>query len=110
MTSGGGDSDPDWSPDRRRIAFVRQDPGKRSSSLYVIRRDGGGLQRLTRGEQVVSMPAWRGDGRMLAYAASPLAGGSFDIWTVAPDGGTPRRVLDRPGRADRARLHRGRAR
>ena len=96
VTSGGGDSDPDWSPDRRRIAFVRQDPGKRSSSLYVIRRDGGGLQRLTRGEQVVSMPAWRGDGRLLAYSASPLAGGSFDVWTVPPDGGPPRRVLDGP--------------
>ena len=50
ITSGGGDSDPDWSPDRRQIAFVRQEPGKRSSSLYVIRRDGGGLQRLTRGD------------------------------------------------------------
>ena len=96
VTSGGGDSDPDWSPDRRRIAFARQDPGKRSSSLYVIRRDGGALQRLTRGEEVVSMPAWRGDGRMLAYSASPLAGGSFDVWTVAPDDGTPRRVLEGP--------------
>ena len=25
VTSGGGDSDPDWSPDRRQIVFVRQD-------------------------------------------------------------------------------------
>ena len=86
---------------------MRQDPGKRSSSLYVIRRDGGGLQRLTRGDQVVSLPAWRGDGRLLAFSASPLAGGSFDVWTVAPDGGPPRRVLERTGRADRARLHAG---
>jgi hypothetical protein len=96
VTSGRGDSDPDWAPDRRRIAFVRQDPGKRSSSLYVIRRDGGGLQRLTRGEQVVTMPAWRGDGRLLAYAASPLAGGSFDVWTIGVDGGTPRLAASGP--------------
>ena len=96
VTSGGTDSDPDWSPDRRRIAFVRQDPDRRSSSLYVIRRDGGGLQRLTRGEQVVAMPAWRGDGRLLAYAASPLAGGSFDVWTIAVDGGTPRLAASGP--------------
>ena len=87
ITTEGVDTDPDWSPDRRRIAFVRQDVGKRSSSLYVIRRDGGGLQRLTRGEQVVAMPAWSGDGRRIAYAASPLAGGSFDIWSVSLDGG-----------------------
>jgi hypothetical protein len=96
ITSGGGDSDPDWSPDWRRIAFVRQDPGKRSSSLYVIRRDGGGLQRLTRVPQVVSMPAWRGDGRLLAFSASPLAGGSFDVWTVSPDGGPARSALRGP--------------
>ena len=97
ITSGGGDSDPDWSPDRRRIAFVRQDPGARTSSLYVIRRDGGGLQRLTRAPQVVSLPAWRGDGRLLAFSASPLAGGSFDIWTVAPNGSAQaQRVLSGP--------------
>ncbi|HUP32981.1 MAG TPA: lysyl oxidase family protein [Gaiellaceae bacterium] len=92
ITSTGLDGEPDWSPDHRRIAFVRQDAGKRSSSLYVIRRDGGGVVRLTRGEQVVAMPAWRGDGRLVAYAASPLAGGSFDIWTVDPAGGEPQRV------------------
>jgi hypothetical protein len=86
------DSEPDWSPDRRRIAFVRQARGARSSSLWLVRRDGGGLVRLTEGDEVVTMPAWRGDGRLIAYAASPLAGGSFDIWTVDLDGGKPRRV------------------
>ncbi len=85
------DTEPDWSPDRRRIAFVRQDRAARTSSLWVIRRDGGGLLRLTRGNEVVAMPAWRGDGRLIAYAASPVAGGSFDIWTVDLDGGAPRR-------------------
>jgi Lysyl oxidase/WD40-like Beta Propeller Repeat len=84
------DAEPDWSPDHRRIVFVRQDAGKRSSSLYVVRRDGGGLMRLTRGEQVVAMPAWAPDGRRIAYAASPLAGGSFDIWTVDAAGGRPK--------------------
>src|SRR5918994_651678 len=96
ITTSGNDTEPDWSPDRRRIAFVRQDGGKRSTSLYVVRRDGGGLQRLTRGDQVVAMPAWRGDGRLLAYAASPLAGGSFDIWVVDPAGGKPRRIATGP--------------
>jgi dipeptidyl aminopeptidase/acylaminoacyl peptidase len=96
VTSGGGDSDPDWSPDRRRIAFVRHDPGKRSSSLYVIRRDGSDLVRLTGGDQVVSGPAWSGDGLRIAYAAGPLAGGSFDIWTTRLEGGAPQRVAKGP--------------
>jgi hypothetical protein len=42
------------------------------------------------------MPAWSGDGRRLAFAASPLAGGSFDIWTISREGGPPRRVADGP--------------
>ena len=96
ITTEGTDTEPDWSPDRRRIAFVRQDRGKRSTSLFVVRRDGGGLQRLTSGDEVVAMPAWRGDGRLLAYAASPLAGGSFDIWTIDPAVGRPRRVAGGP--------------
>ena len=96
VTSGGADSEPDWSPDRRRIAFVRQGPGTRSSSLYVIRRDGSDLVRLTRGDEVVTGPVWSGDGLRLAYAASPLAGGSFDIWTTRLEGGTPQRVAQGP--------------
>jgi hypothetical protein len=84
------DGEPDWSPDHRRIAFVRQEPGRRASSVWVVRRDGRALLRLTGGDQVVSMPAWSPDGRTIAFAASPLAGGSFDIWTVPARGGHAR--------------------
>ncbi len=42
------------------------------------------------------MPAWRGDGRRIAFAASPLAGGSFDIWVVGIEGGAPTRVAGGP--------------
>ena len=96
LTRGGGDSDPDWSPDRRRIAFVRQELGQSTSSLYVIRRDGSDLVRLTRGDQVVTGPAWSGDGLRIAYAAGPPLGGSFDIWTTRLEGGAPQRVAEGP--------------
>ena len=36
------------------------------------------------------MPAWSPDGQTIAYAASPLSGGSFDIWGVAARGGSAR--------------------
>ncbi len=91
------DSAPDWSPDRRRIVFVRQGVGERGSSLYVVRRDGGELRLLTTGERVVAMPAWSPDGKRIAFASSPLAGGSFDIWVVDADGGRPRRVTSTAG-------------
>jgi hypothetical protein len=42
------------------------------------------------------MPAWRGDGRRIAFAASPLTGGSFDIWVVGVAGGAPTRVASGP--------------
>jgi hypothetical protein len=90
------DGEPDWSPDHRRIAFVRQEPGRRGSSLWVVRRDGRALLRLSRGPQVVSMPAWSPDGTTIAYAASPLAGGSFDIWSVPARGGRPKLVHGGP--------------
>jgi hypothetical protein len=90
------DGEPDWSPDHRRVVFVRQELGRRSSSLWVVRRNGGGAFRLTRGQEVVAMPAWSPDGKTIAFAASPLAGGSFDIWTVPARGGRATRVLSGP--------------
>jgi hypothetical protein len=96
VTELGRDSEPDWSPDGRRVAFVRQDANGRSSSLYVVRRDGGGLVRLTEGAQVVAMPAWSGDGQRIAYAASPLEGGSFDIWVVPVESGKPKLLAAGP--------------
>jgi len=86
------DTSPDWSPDQRRIVFVRQEPEERGSNLYVVRRDGGEVRQLTTGERVVAMPAWSPDGKRIAFASSPLTGGSFDIWVVAAEGGSPRRA------------------
>lgn len=83
------DTEPDWSPDGRRVAFVRQEAGRRTSSLYVVRRDGSDLERLTGAQQVVAQPAWSSDGRRIAYAASPIAGGSFDVYVISLDGGRP---------------------
>lgn len=83
------DTHPDWSPDRRRIVFSRQPPSGRGSEIWVVRRDGGGLRRLTRGFVDVQ-PAWAPDGRRIAFARSPVSGGSFDVFVVASRGGTPR--------------------
>ena len=85
------DSQPDWSPDGRRVVFVRQQPRSPASSLYVVRRDGGAVERLTPPGEVAIMPAWSPDGRRIAYATSPLAGGSFDIWVVDLATGRTRR-------------------
>ncbi len=51
-----GDS-PDWSPDGKRIAFIRL---RGTSWVYVMNADGSGQTNLTRHEDVNdSEPAWR---------------------------------------------------
>ena len=54
--------------------------------------------RLTNGSETVDvMPAWSPDGQRIAYASSPVAGGSFDVFVVGARGGEPRRAAGGPG-------------
>jgi Lysyl oxidase/WD40-like Beta Propeller Repeat len=90
------DTAPDWSPDRRRVAFSRQRPGSRASALMTVRRDGGGLRQLTSGLRVDTQAAWSPDGQRIAFASAPLAAGTFDIRVVAARGGDSRVLVGGP--------------
>ena len=46
---------PVWSPDGRRIAFVRTDARNEDSTIYVMNDDGTGVVKLTEG----ASPAWQ---------------------------------------------------
>ncbi|MDX6438280.1 MAG: hypothetical protein QOF45_863 [Gaiellaceae bacterium] len=80
-------STPVWSPDGRRIAFVRSDINE--LGIYVVGRDGGGLRRLATGSE----PSWSPDGSRIAFGAG--AGPTSAIFTVRLDG-SDRRQLTRP--------------
>jgi dipeptidyl aminopeptidase/acylaminoacyl peptidase len=80
-------SDPQWSPDGRRVAYLRDD------AVRMIEADGSRDQVVTSHPAGVSMPRWSGDGKQLAFVSRRR--GWSQAWLV--DAPVPRR--GRPARA-----------
>lgn len=79
-----------WSPDGGRIVFIR-DWDLHVGSVWVVRRDGTGLVRLTRGGNDGSA-AWSPDGRRIAFTRAHGDGRRSDLFVVRPDGGGRKRL------------------
>ena len=89
-------TDPAWSPDGSKIAFVTDVPDAPWTYIAVINVDGSGFAAVssTTGQQV-GAPAWSPDGSRVVYAQVLAGTGSSEIW-VADASGLNRRVLARP--------------
>ena len=61
-------SNPQWSPDSRRLAFISDRDGKRQ--IYLIAPNGGEAAQLTSVETGVSTLGWSPDGRRIAFTAA----------------------------------------
>ena len=60
-------SDPVWSPDGRKIAFVRL---SKRLGVYVVNVDGSGVRNLTpKPVGAYASPAWSPDGRKIAFVS-----------------------------------------
>jgi dipeptidyl aminopeptidase/acylaminoacyl peptidase len=67
------DTDPEWSPDGRRIAFASKRGSDEAPSLYVIPVDGGEAEKILELPLAISAPRWLPDGRRVVVATQVLA-------------------------------------
>lgn len=83
-------SDPQISPDGRRVAYVRNFmdimKDKRRSNLWIVDYDGSNHRPLTTGNQNDVLPRWSPDGTRIAYIAKTGEGSQiFCRWVESGD-------------------------
>lgn len=89
-------TDPQISPDGKKIAYVRgfADPmsDRRYSNLWIVNADGSDHRALTTGNRSDSSPRWSPDGTRLAYLAE--SEGKTQIYVRWMDTGQTARITD----------------
>ena len=95
LTFEGGNSNPSWTPDGKRIAFQSND-GPTTSNLFWQLADGsGGRERLTNSEYIQGADSWSPDGQLLAFTElDPTTG--RDIWVLRLSDRKPHPFLRTP--------------
>ena len=93
VSSGGGyDADSSWSPDGKRIAFVRY-TGTSSRPLYVVQAFGGDVQGSRPLVDYAQSPDWTPDGNSISYSSE-----YGDLYVINPDGTGNRLLIEGPGK------------
>ncbi|HKT31878.1 MAG TPA: S9 family peptidase [Gammaproteobacteria bacterium] len=64
-----GVSEPRWSPDGMRLAFLAKDAETKNSQIFVLPMNGGDAMRITDNKQGVDTYSWSPDGKQIAFIA-----------------------------------------
>jgi dipeptidyl aminopeptidase/acylaminoacyl peptidase len=88
------DTDPQWSPDGTRIAFVSNRTGKeydlnRNTDVWVISADGGPLTKISDHDEADNNPCWSPDGKTIAFLGVLRQREHAKIWLAPSNGGSP---------------------
>ncbi|HYH53525.1 MAG TPA: hypothetical protein VD761_05290 [Solirubrobacterales bacterium] len=81
LTEDPTDTEPNFSPDGRTIAFAR------GGDIFSVRPDGSGQRQLTSGPEVDSLPKVAPNGRYVVFERRAAAGGAASLYTVGSTGG-----------------------
>ena len=83
----GNNSNPSWSPDGQRIAFVNSGWGW-GAQIYVMDSNGGNSKRLTDDAGSKRGPSWSPDGQSIAFLLTN------QVYVMDNDGKNPRKLTD----------------
>jgi len=91
-------SDPQISPDGRRVAFVvttlSEARDEYLSTIWMVGADGGEVRPFTRGPGRDTAPRWSPDGRWLAFVSERERKAKGQLHAIPADGGEPLRLTD----------------
>src|ERR1700682_3339002 len=81
-------SDPQFSPDGSRLAFVVSEPPKgerRARHIWLYEKQSGGIRQFTESVQTEASPRWSPDGKQLAFLSNRDE--EQQIYVMRADGG-----------------------
>ena len=98
ITSGDdwNDTDPQWSPDSARLAFVSDRTGRafdesRNTDVWVVEASGGALTKISDHEEKDYSPRWSPDGKQIAFTGRLHETDHPKIFLAPANGGQPSR-------------------
>ena len=91
------DTDPQWSPNGKAIAFVSDRTGlayetSRNTDVWTIPAEGGALTRISDHSEADASPRWSPDGKTIAFVGSVTARQHPKIYLAPSTGGAPSKL------------------